>query len=119
MARRVALARAIALDPQLIMYDEPFAGQDPIAMGVLIKLIKELNDILQLTSIVVSHDVHETASIADYIYIISAGKVAGEGSPQALLQDETPAVKQFMQGLPDGVVPFHYPAADYAQDMLA
>lgn len=118
MARRVALARAIALDPQLIMYDEPFAGQDPISMGVLVKLIKTLNQVLGMTSIVVSHDVPETASIADYIYILSNGRVVGEGPPEQVLHDPTPEVEQFMQGLPDGVVPFHYPAADYAEEIM-
>lgn len=110
MGRRVALARAIALDPELLMYDEPFAGQDPITLGVLLKLIKELNNNLGLTSIIVSHNVHETASIADYIYLVSGGKVIGEGKPEILLRDEDPAIKQFLYGLPDGVVPFHYPA---------
>lgn len=118
MARRVALARAIALDPSLIMYDEPFTGQDPISMGVLVKLIRHLNDALGMTSVVVSHDVPETASIADYIYVISGGKIVGQGTPQTLQQDENPFVKQFVHGLPDGVVPFHYPAPDFAQDIL-
>jgi phospholipid/cholesterol/gamma-HCH transport system ATP-binding protein len=119
MARRVALARAIVMDPQLIMYDEPFTGLDPIALGVIVKLIRELNDALGMTSIVVSHDIHEVTSIADYVYIIADGKVIGQGEPQALLQADNPQVKQFMQGLPDGVVPFHYPAKDYAQDLFA
>lgn len=118
MARRVALARAIALDPQLIMYDEPFAGQDPISMGVLIKLIKTLNQVLGMTSIVVSHDVHETASIADYIYVISQGRIVGEGVPSQVMHDANPEVKQFMRGLPDGIVPFHYPAKDYTEELL-
>ncbi len=118
MSRRVALARAIALDPTLIMYDEPFTGQDPISMGILVKLIRHLNDALGMTSIVVSHDVPETASIADYIYVISGGKVVGQGTPEYLQQDENPYVKQFIHGLPDGVVPFHYPAVDFGQDML-
>lgn len=118
MARRVALARAIALDPALIMYDEPFTGQDPISMGVLVKLTRQLNDALSMTSIVVSHDVPETTSIADYIYVISQGKVVGEGTPATLSSDQNPYVKQFMHGLPDGVVPFHYPAKDYAEDIL-
>lgn len=118
MARRVALARAIALDPQVIMYDEPFTGQDPISMGVLVKLIKTLNDSLGLTSIIVSHDVPETASIADKIYVISGGKVVGEGSPEELKQTETPQLKQFMHGLPDGPVPFHYPCKPIQEDIL-
>jgi len=118
MCRRVALARAIALDPELIMYDEPFAGQDPISMGVLVKLIKSLNSILGMTSIIVSHDVPETASIADYIYVLSEGRVVGEGTPQELAVSTIPEVMQFMKGLPDGVVPFHYPSRDYAQELL-
>lgn len=119
MARRVALARAIVLDPQLIMYDEPFTGLDPIALGVIVKLIRELNDALGMTSIVVSHDVKEVALIADYIYLLADGKIIGQGEPQQLLQDQTPQVRQFVQGLPDGTVPFHYPAPDYAEDLFA
>jgi len=118
MARRAALARAIVFDPELIMYDEPFAGQDPIAMGVLVELIRLLNQSLNMTSIIVSHDIPETASIADKIYVIADGKVVAHGKPKDLLQDETPMVKQFMQGLPDGPVPFHFPAQDYLDDML-
>ncbi len=118
MQRRVALARAIALDPALIMYDEPFAGQDPISMGVLVKLIKTLNEVLGMTSVVVSHDVPETASIADYVYLIAEGKVVAQGKPAELLTSSSPHVKQFMQGLPDGVVPFHYPAKDYIEDLF-
>jgi phospholipid/cholesterol/gamma-HCH transport system ATP-binding protein len=118
MARRAALARSIALDPEIIMYDEPFAGQDPISMGVLIKLISLLNDALDMTSIIVSHDVQETASIADYIYIVSNGQIIGEGTPEALMNSEAPQVQQFMRGLPDGPVPFHYPARDYASDLI-
>ena len=118
MRRRAALARTIALDPDMIMYDEPFAGQDPIAMGVLMQLIKLLNQALSLTSLVVSHDIHETASIADKLYIISEGDVIGEGAPKDLVKSESPLVRQFMQGLPDGPVPFHYPAQDYEDDML-
>jgi len=117
MARRVALARALALDPELIMYDEPFTGQDPISMGVLVKLIRQLNNALGLTSIVVSHDVNETMSIADYVYIIADGRVIGEGTPAALEKDKSGWVSQFIHGLPDGPVPFHYPAQDYAQDL--
>lgn len=117
MARRVALARAIALDPQLIMYDEPLTGQDPIAKGVILQLIKRLNDALGLTSIVVSHDVLETLSIADYAYIVSGSKIIGEGTPDQITNHSSPAVQQFIRGLPDGVVPFHYPAPDYAEDL--
>jgi len=118
MARRVALARAIALDPMMVLYDEPFTGQDPISMGVLLQLIRLLNDALGLTSIVVSHDVQETAAIADYIYVIADGRVVEHGTPQALARSDSPWVRQFMQGLPDGPVPFHYPAPDYAEDLL-
>jgi phospholipid/cholesterol/gamma-HCH transport system ATP-binding protein len=118
MARRVALARAIALDPMIILYDEPFTGQDPISMGVLLQLIRMLNDTLRLTSIVVSHDVRETAAIADYIYVLSGGQVVGEGTPDALSRTTSPWVQQFMRGLADGPVPFHYPAADYVADLL-
>jgi phospholipid/cholesterol/gamma-HCH transport system ATP-binding protein len=117
MARRVALARALAMDPELIMFDEPFAGQDPISMGVLVKLIRSLNDALRLTTIIVSHDVQETLSIADYIYVIANGQVIGEGTPAELQAQDSDWVKQFMQGLPDGPVPFHYPAESYQNDM--
>lgn len=119
MQRRVALARAIALDPMMIMYDEPFTGQDPISMGVLVRLIKLMKDALGITSIVVSHDVEETASISDYIYVLSAGKVVGEGSPEALRNSTSEWVRQFMDALPDGPVPFHYPAPDYEDDLLS
>ncbi|WP_210396563.1 ATP-binding cassette domain-containing protein [Motiliproteus sediminis] len=118
MARRVALARAIALDPDIMMYDEPFTGQDPIAMGVLVKLIKSLNRALGHSSIVVSHDIQETLSIADYIYLIADAEVVAHGTPHDLLAEESPKVKQFMQGLPDGPVPFHYPADDYLSSLL-
>jgi phospholipid/cholesterol/gamma-HCH transport system ATP-binding protein len=118
MARRVALARAIALDPKLILYDEPFAGQDPISLGVLVRLIRTLNDALGLTSVVVSHDVAETAAIADEIYVISDGRVVEHGSPRELAESRSEWVRQFMQGLPDGPVPFHYTADDYAADLL-
>lgn len=119
MARRVAMARALTLDPEMIMYDEPFTGQDPISLGVLVKLIQTLNQTLQLTSIVVSHDVQETASIADYIYLISAGKIAGQGTPAELESSNSEWVKQFMQSKADGPVPFHYPADDFSSDLLA
>ncbi len=119
MARRVALARAIALDPDMIMYDEPFTGQDPISMGVLIRLIKRTNDALGLTSILVSHDVAETASIADYIYVLSDGKVVGRGTPDEIRDSESEWVRQFMDARPDGPVPFHYPAPDFEDELLA
>ncbi|SDS85940.1 phospholipid/cholesterol/gamma-HCH transport system ATP-binding protein [Halopseudomonas xinjiangensis] len=118
MKRRVALARAIALDPELMMYDEPFVGQDPISMGVLVRLIRLLNDALGLTSIVVSHDLAETASIADYLYVVGDGQVLGQGEPDELMNSENPRIRQFMQGEPDGPVAFHYPAQDYVQDLL-
>jgi len=119
MARRVALARAIVLDPMMIMYDEPFSGQDPISMGVLVQLIRRLNEVLQLTSIIVSHDVPETASIADYIYVLSGGKVVGEGTPEELSKSGSEWVSQFMDGLADGPVPFHYPGRDYLDELLS
>lgn len=112
MARRAALARAISLDPDLIMYDEPFAGQDPISMGVLVKLIRELNDALGLTSIVVTHDVTEVLTIADYIYILADQKIIGEGSAEQIKNSDSPLVQQFLQGEADGPVPFHYPSVD-------
>ncbi len=119
MARRVALARAIALDPDMIMYDEPFTGQDPITKGVLVKLIKLLNDSLNITSILVSHDVQETCSIADFIYLIANGKVIGSGTPSELMNNPSLQIRQFMQGLPDGPVPFHYPTQQsYHEAML-
>ncbi|HEY9148056.1 MAG TPA: ATP-binding cassette domain-containing protein [Gammaproteobacteria bacterium] len=119
MARRVALARAIALDPMMIMYDEPFTGQDPISMGVLVKLIRQLNDALGLTSIVVSHDVEETVAISDYVYLLSGGKVVAHGTPDELGGDQSAWARQFLEGQPDGPVPFHYPAEDFAADLLA
>ncbi len=118
MKRRVALARAIALDPQILIYDEPFVGQDPIAMGVLVRLIRLLNDALGLTSIVVSHDLVETASIADYLYVVGDGQVLGQGSPQELMESDNPRIRQFMKGVADGPVPFHFPAPDYRRDLL-
>ena len=117
MARRAALARAIALDPELIMYDEPFTGQDPITMAVLLKLIKQLNDTLGITSIIVSHDVDEVLSIADYVYIIANTKILASGTPQVIKENRDPDVYQFIHGLPDGSVPFHYPAKDYFEDL--
>ncbi|KTD25700.1 putative ABC transport system ATP-binding protein [Legionella lansingensis] len=118
MTRRVALARTIALDPELMMYDEPFTGQDPISMGVLVRLIKRLNQLLQTTTIIVSHDVEETCSIADYIYLISEGQVIGYGTPLELKKSTQPQVKQFMHGEADGAVPFHYPACPYTEELL-
>jgi len=119
MARRVAMARALALDPNMIMYDEPFTGQDPISLGVLVKLIQTLNQTLGLTSIVVSHDVQETAEIADYIYLLSEGKIAGQGTSEELNNSESAWIQQFMQAKADGPVPFHYPANDFTSDLLA
>jgi phospholipid/cholesterol/gamma-HCH transport system ATP-binding protein len=118
MARRVALARALALDPQLILYDEPLSGQDPISMGVLIKLIRTVNDALGLTSVIVSHDVAETLSIADYVYVLANGKIIGQGTPEELRNNNSAQVKQFLDGLPDGPVPFHFPAEKFSADLL-
>ena len=116
MARRVALARAVALDPELIMYDEPFAGLDPISMGVTANLIRNLNDALGSTSILVSHDVQETFAIADYIYFMSGGQVVAAGTPEELRHSSHPYVKQFVNAEPDGPVPFHYPGKSLAED---
>jgi phospholipid/cholesterol/gamma-HCH transport system ATP-binding protein len=118
MARRVALARAVALDPSIIMYDEPFTGLDPISMSVTVNLIRSLNDALGATSIVVTHDVREAFSFADYVYFVSAGVVVAEGTPDELHASEMPFVHQFVHGEVDGPVPFHYAAPQYAQDML-
>jgi phospholipid/cholesterol/gamma-HCH transport system ATP-binding protein len=109
MARRVALARAIALDPELVMYDEPFTGQDPISKGVLVKLIRQLNDSANITSVLVSHDVEESLSIADHVCILAGGRVIAEGSAADIRASNDPEVKQFLNGEPDGPVPFHYP----------
>lgn len=117
MAHRVALARSLVMNPKLMMYDEPFAGQDPITMGVLIKLIKHLNDALGLTSIVISHDVAETMSIADYVYVIADGNIIGEGTAEQISNDKSPLVNQFIHGLADGPVPFHHPARRYVEDL--
>jgi len=117
MARRAALARAIALDPELIMFDEPFAGQDPISMGVIVKLISELNESLGLTCIVVSHDVDEVLSIADYAYIVAEQHIIAGGTAIDLRNNDDVRVKQFLDGLADGPVPFHYPADDYKMDL--
>lgn len=117
MARRVAMARAIALDPHLVMYDEPFTGQDPITMGVLVDLIRRLNDALGLTSVVVSHDVAETLSIADYAYVLSGGG-GGRRPAGALHHSDNAWLRQFLDGAPDGPVPFHYPGRTLAEDLL-
>jgi phospholipid/cholesterol/gamma-HCH transport system ATP-binding protein len=118
MARRVALARAVALDPEIIMYDEPFAGLDPISMSVVCDLIRSLNDALGATSIVVTHDVEETFSFADYVYFVADGVVAAEGTPQDLMQSTLPFVHQFIHAEKDGPVPFHYPASDYQSELM-
>lgn len=117
MARRAALARAIALEPDLIMFDEPFVGQDPITMGVLVKLIDELNHSLGVTCIVVSHDVPEVLSIADHAYIVAGQKVIAQGSAAELRQNADPRVRQFIEGHADGPVPFRFPAGDYLADL--
>ena len=119
MNRRAALARAIALDPELIMYDEPFAGQDPIVMGVLVTLIRTLREALGLTTVIVSHDIHETLSIADYIYVLAGGKVIGQGTPAELQASNSDFVRQFLQGQPDGPVRFRYPAPGFAEELSA
>ncbi len=115
MARRIALARAIALDPELIMYDEPFAGLDPISMGVAANLIRRLNDATGATSLIVSHDVQECFAISDYAYLISSGRIVGHGTPDELKASDDPEVRQFIRGEPDGPVPFHYPAPTVAE----
>ena len=119
MARRIALARAVALDPDFIMYDEPFVGQDPISMGMLVKLIRDLNHSLNITSLLVSHDLHETVSIADYLYLLGDKKIIAHGTPETLKQSENPKVQQFINGEADGPVPFHYPAPNYSQELLS
>lgn len=116
MARRVALARAIALDPMMVLFDEPFTGQDPVSMGMLIALIRQLNDAAGLTSILVSHDVRETASIADYLYVISEGRIIARGTPAEIAADRSEWVRQFMDGLPDGPMHFHYPGPSLEED---
>jgi len=118
MARRVALARALMLDPMMILYDEPFTGQDPISMGVLLELIKTVNTALNLTSVLVSHDLVEAMSISDYVVIISNGKVIAADSPAGLRQSDSEWVQQFLNGLPDGPVPFQAAAPDYATDLF-
>lgn len=118
MARRVALARSIALDPELILYDEPFAGLDPISLGVIGQLVRRFNDALGATSIVVTHDIHESLKIVDYLYMIAEGVVVAEGVPADIYQSTHPYLKQFVNGNADGPVPFHYPAPDYASSLL-
>ncbi|KFZ38866.1 ABC transporter ATP-binding protein [Shewanella mangrovi] len=118
MQRRAALARAIALEPEMVLYDEPFTGQDPISMGVLVKLIKDLSDALSLTSVVVSHDVSEVLSIADYVYVIAEQRIIAHGTPQQLRQSDNPQLRQFIDGEPDGPVPFHFPADAYKEELL-
>ena len=118
MARRVALARAVALDPMLIMYDEPFAGLDPISLGVIGNLIRRLTDALGTTSIVVTHDVHESLKIVDYVYFISEGVIVAHGTAEEMKTSVMPFVHQFVYGEEDGPVPFHYPAASYGKDLL-
>jgi len=119
MARRVGLARALVLDPKLIVYDEPFTGLDPIAVGVILRLIRQTNDVLGITSIVVTHDVAEAEILADLIFLISEGKVVANGSPAEMQQNESSLVRQFMQGLANGPVPFHYPGASYSDQLHA
>jgi len=118
MARRVALARAIALDPMLMMYDEPFAGLDPISLAVVSDLIRRLNDALGASSIIVTHDVQESLKIVDYVYFVSAGRVVAEGTPQEIRAATTPYVHQFIWGEADGPVPFHYPAPAYGEALM-
>jgi phospholipid/cholesterol/gamma-HCH transport system ATP-binding protein len=119
MSRRVALARAIVMDPEILIYDEPFVGLDPISMGVILRLIRRLNDTLGLTSIVVSHDVKEISAVADDVFLLSGGKVVARGTPQELTANTSEVVRQFMGGLADGPVPFHFPAPDYFGELLA
>jgi phospholipid/cholesterol/gamma-HCH transport system ATP-binding protein len=119
MARRVALARAIVMDPEVLIYDEPFVGLDPVSMGIICRLIRHLNDALGITSIVVSHDVHEVGTIADYSYLLAGGHAVAQGTPAELAVSQDPAVRQFMQGSSEGPVAFHYPAPDYREAMLS
>jgi phospholipid/cholesterol/gamma-HCH transport system ATP-binding protein len=119
MSRRVALARAIVMDPEVLIYDEPFVGLDPISMGVIVRLIKQMNQALGITSIVVSHDVHELSAIADDSFLLSEGKVVASGSPDELHRSNLEVVRQFMAGIADGPVPFHYPAPDYYTQLLS
>lgn len=118
MARRVALARAIVLDPEILIYDEPFVGLDPISLGVILRLIKQMNEALGITSVVVSHDVKELGTIAHDSYLLSGGSVVASGTPQELIHSESQIVQQFMTGASDGPVAFHFPATDYATQLL-
>jgi len=118
MARRVALARAIAMDPDILIYDEPFAGLDPISMGMVMRLIRSLNDALGISSIVVTHDVREVSQIAHHSYILAGGRVVASGTPEELNEHASPIARQFIEGLADGPVPFHYPAPDYREQLL-
>lgn len=118
MSRRVALARAIVMDPDILIYDEPFVGLDPISMGVIVRLVRQMNDALGISSIIVSHDVQEVSSVADCSYLISDGKVVASGSPDELSSTRSEVVKQFMHGMADGPVAFHYAAPDYAEQLL-
>jgi len=117
MARRVALARSIALDPQLILYDEPFTGLDPISFGVIVRLIRNLNDSLGATSIIVTHDVQEALGVVDYVYFMAAGRVIAQGKPDEIRSSSEPFVRQFVNGAAEGPVPFHYPAPAYEADL--
>jgi phospholipid/cholesterol/gamma-HCH transport system ATP-binding protein len=119
MARRVALARAIALDPMLVMYDEPFAGLDPISLGVVGQLIRRLNDALSITSVLVTHDVYESLKIVDFLYFVSEGRIVASGTPDEVRASHDPFVRQFVDGAPDGPVPFHYPAPSYRDELFA
>jgi len=119
MSRRVALARAIVMDPEILIYDEPFVGLDPISLGVILRLIRRLNDVLGITSIVVSHDVKEISTVADQVILLSGGKVVAQGTPQELKSYPSETVKQFVGGLADGPVPFHFPAPDYFGELLS
>ncbi|HWG70861.1 MAG TPA: ATP-binding cassette domain-containing protein [Steroidobacteraceae bacterium] len=119
MSRRVALARAIVMDPEILIYDEPFVGLDPISLGVILRLVRRLNDALGITSIVVSHDVQEISAVADAVFLLSGGKVAAQGTPLELKSYPSDIVRQFMGGLADGPVPFHFPAPDYFGELLS
>jgi len=118
MARRVALARAMAMDPEILIYDEPFVGLDPISMGVIVRLVRRMNDALDITSIIVSHDVAQVATVADRSFLISDGKVAASGSPDELVATTSELVRQFMHGMADGPVAFHFDAPNYAKQLL-
>ena len=118
MDHRVALARGMVMDPDIRIYDEPFVGIDPISMGVIVRLVRKMNDALGISSIIVSHDVHEVSSVADTTYLISDGKVAASGSPDELIKTSSDLVQQFMHGMADGPVAFHYDAPNYAEQLL-